>query len=80
MHSEALPRDDLPEGAEDRSVEVVLRAFGGDRTLARAAWAFAHGMVSLTFADRVPPDADVEATWRVGLTAIADRAEKRNSA
>ncbi len=80
MHSEALPRSDLPEGAEDRSVEVVLRAFGGDRILARAAWAFAHGMVSLAFADRFPPDADVETTWRVGVTAIADRTQERTHA
>ena len=78
MHSEALPRDDLPEGAEERSIDVVLRAFDGDRIRARAAWAFAHGMVSLTFANRFPPDADLEATWRVGVSALAVHDLERN--
>lgn len=78
MHSEALPRDDLPEGAEERSIDVVLRAFDGDRIRARAAWAFAHGMVSLTFANRFPPDADLETTWRVGVSALAVNDFERN--
>jgi hypothetical protein len=48
----------------------VLEAFGGDRERARAAWAFAHGMVMLELADRFPPDSDVERTWRIGIGAI----------
>jgi hypothetical protein len=49
----------------------ILATFAGDRNRARAAWAFAHGMVTLEIADRFPPDADLAAAWRVGLEGIA---------
>ena len=48
----------------------MLDAFAGDRDRARAAWAFAHGMVTLELADRFPPDADVSAAWRIGIESI----------
>lgn len=71
MMDRALPRDDLPEGAEQRALVPTLDAFGGDRDRARAAWAFAHGMVMLELADRFPAEADVGKAWRIGLAAIA---------
>ncbi|MEV0651222.1 WHG domain-containing protein [Phytomonospora sp. NPDC050363] len=37
---------------------------------ARAVWAFAHGMVVLELEDRFPPDADLDAAWRVGCEAF----------
>jgi AcrR family transcriptional regulator len=58
-----LPRDLLPEGLEDRAAAPVLRAFGGDEDLARAAWGTVHGLVSLELAGRFPADADLDAAW-----------------
>jgi hypothetical protein len=48
----------------------VLRAAGDDRDLARAAWAFAHGMTILELNDRFPPDADLDAAWQRGIAAL----------
>lgn len=72
MNGRPLPRHRLPDGLEDRSMALALQALAGDRQRARAAWAFAHGMVTLELADRFPPDADLDRTWLVGITAIAD--------
>lgn len=71
MNDRPLPRDELPEGLEERAVRPLLEALGGDMDRARAAWAFAHGMVTLELADRFPEHADLETAWRVGLTGIA---------
>ena len=71
MNNQPLPRDDLPRGLEERAVRPLLDAVGGDMDRARAAWAFAHGMVTLELADRFPEHADLETAWRVGLTGIA---------
>ena len=71
MNDQPLPRDELPAGVEGRSIAPVLEAFAGDRERARAAWAFAHGMVMLELADRFPADADLERTWAIGITSIA---------
>jgi AcrR family transcriptional regulator len=70
MNDQPLPRDDLPEGLEERAVLPLLEALGGDRDRARAAWAFAHGMVTLELADRFPQHADLEAAWDLGLGSI----------
>ncbi len=70
MTDQPLPRAELPPGVEERSVAHVLEAFAGDRDRARAAWAFAHGMVTLELADRFPPDADIAAAWRIGIESI----------
>jgi AcrR family transcriptional regulator len=71
MTERPLPRDELPEGLEARTAAPLVTAVGGDPDRARAAWAFAHGMVMLELADRFPPHADLDAAWRVGLTAFA---------
>ncbi len=71
MNGRPLPRHRLPEGVQDRSIQLVVRSFGGDRELARAAWAFAHGMVTLELAGRFPPDADLSRTWRLGIASLA---------
>jgi AcrR family transcriptional regulator len=69
MTDRPLPREQLPAGVEERAAAPVLRAVGNpDR--ARAVWAFAHGMVVLELAERFPPDADLDAAWRVGITAL----------
>jgi len=70
MNDQPLPRNELPEGLEERAVLPLLDAVGGDMDRARAVWAFAHGMVSLELADRFPEHADLEAAWQVGLESI----------
>lgn len=70
MNDRPLPRERLPEGLEMRAIAPLLTALGGDRTRARAVWAFAHGMVALELAGRFPEDADLAAAWAVGLAGI----------
>jgi AcrR family transcriptional regulator len=69
MTERPLPRADLPEGLEDRAAAPVVRATG-DPDRARAAWAFAHGMVQLELAGRFPEGADLEPAWRHGIEAL----------
>ena len=68
-----LPRERLPEGLETWAGEPVVVAVGGDPDLARAAWAFAHGMTILELDGRFPPGADLDAAW----AAAIERFEKR---
>jgi AcrR family transcriptional regulator len=65
-----LPRERLRPGVEARAAAPVLRVVG-DPDLARAAWAFAHGMVILELDGRFPPTADLDAAWAAGITAFA---------
>ena len=69
-----LDRARLPEGAEAAAAAPIVEACGGDGDLARAMWAFAHGMTSLELADRFPPGADLDAAWAAGLGAFRGRA------
>lgn len=61
----------LATGAEDTAAAPLLRAVGGDESRARAAWAFAHGMVVLELHGRFPPGADLTAAWDTGVAAFA---------
>ncbi|GAA2027926.1 TetR/AcrR family transcriptional regulator [Catenulispora yoronensis] len=70
MNYQPLRRDLLPAGLEDRAARPLLMAVGNDGDKARALWAFAHGMVSLEIDGRFPPDADLPAAWRAGLTTF----------
>jgi len=70
MTERPLPREHLPAGLEARAAAPLLRALGGDADLARAAWAFVHGMVQLELAGRFPPDAELPAAWRRGVEAL----------
>src|SRR2546421_545060 len=65
-----LPRELLTPGVEARAGRTVYEAVGGDVDLARAAWAFAHGMTILELDRRFPPDADLDAAWERGLAAF----------
>ena len=65
-----LPRAALPAGLEDRAAMPLLLACDGDLDLARAIWAFAHGMVVLEIHGRFPDDADLPAAWKRGLRAL----------
>jgi Tetracyclin repressor-like, C-terminal domain len=70
MYDRSLNRSLLVPGTEDRAVAPVVRAAGEDRDLARAAWAFVHGMTILELNNRFPEDADLDAAWQRGLAAL----------
>lgn len=66
----SLPRASLPEGLEAWAAAPLLRAAGSE-ALARAAWAFAHGMTILELDGRFPPGADLGAAWEAGISALS---------
>jgi AcrR family transcriptional regulator len=70
MTERELHRELLTAGAEDRAGRTIYEAAGRDRDLARAAWAFAHGMTILELDNRFPADADLDAAWARGLAAF----------
>lgn len=70
MTERPLDREHLTAGAEQRAARPIVQALGGDVDLARAAWAFAHGMTILELNERFPPDADLDAAWKRGLDAF----------
>ena len=69
MTTGTLPRDRLRPGVEARAAAPIIQAVG-DPDLARAVWAFAHGMVILELDGRFPPDADLDAAWEAGLAGF----------
>jgi AcrR family transcriptional regulator len=77
MYDRSLNRDLLSPGSEDRAVAPAVRAAGGDRSLARAIWAFAHGMTVLELNNRFPADADLDAAWERGLAALQASVARR---
>jgi AcrR family transcriptional regulator len=70
MTARELDRSLLAPGVEERAAATVVAAAGGDGDLARAMWAFAHGMTILELDRRFPPGADLDAAWRRGLEAL----------
>jgi AcrR family transcriptional regulator len=77
MTERELRRDLLAPGVESRAALPVYEAVGRDPDLARAAWAFAHGMTILELDRRFPPDADLDAAWDRGIRAFARRPLER---
>lgn len=73
MTQDPLDREALEPGVEDAAAAPLLDALGGDEDLARAVFAFAHGMAILELDGRFPPGADVDAAWKRGLEALAVR-------
>jgi AcrR family transcriptional regulator len=70
MMDRPLPRERLPSGLEARAAAPLVAATGGDPDAARAAFAFAHGMVVLELNDRFPPGADLDGAWTRGIDAF----------
>jgi AcrR family transcriptional regulator len=64
-----LPDGHRPGPREAQAIQIVAEAAGGGDE-ARAAWAFAHGMVHLELAQRFPPGADLDGAWRAGVKAF----------
>src|SRR5215212_834355 len=69
MTTGPLPRERLRPGVEARAAAPIVQAVG-DPDLARAVWAFAHGMVILELDGRFPVDANLEAAWAAGLAVF----------
>lgn len=70
MTDRPLNRALLAPGSEERAAAPVVQAAGGDEDLARAIWAFAHGMTILELNDRFPANADLDSAWRRGIGAL----------
>jgi AcrR family transcriptional regulator len=70
LMTERIDRSLITPGTEERAVASAVEASGGDPDLARAAWAFAHGMTILELNRRFPSDADLDAAWTCGLSAL----------
>ena len=70
MTERPLRRERLAPGAEEAAARPVIAAVGGDEHLARAVWAFAHGMTILELNGRFPPGADLDAAWERGIAAF----------
>jgi AcrR family transcriptional regulator len=69
MTAGSLPRERLRPGVEARAAAPIVRAVG-DPDLARAVWAFAHGMAILELDGRFPAEADLDTAWAAGLAAF----------
>jgi AcrR family transcriptional regulator len=70
MTAHELHRELLTPGVEERAGLSVYEAVGRDADLARAAWAFAHGMTILELDRRFPAHADLDAAWERGIAAF----------
>jgi AcrR family transcriptional regulator len=68
-----LRREALPEGLEAWAGQPLFLVTG-DPQMARALWAFAHGMVILELDGRFPPGADLDQAWRSGGRAFQQAA------
>ena len=69
MTEKPLRRDLLPPGVEERAAAPLVGA-AGSVSLARAVWAFAHGMTILELNGRFPEGADLDRAWREGIAAF----------
>ena len=79
MTERELNRELLTAGVENRAGLPIYEAVGRDPDLARAAWAFAHGMTILELNRRFPPDADLDAAWRRGIDAFRPQSPKQKA-
>ena len=70
MYDRPLNRSLLIPGSEEAAAAPAIEAAGGDEDLARAAWAFAHGMTILELNNRFPEGADLDAAWTDGINAL----------
>jgi AcrR family transcriptional regulator len=79
MTERPLQRERLTAGVEGRAAQPLYEAVGRDLDLARAAWAFAHGMANLELNERFPADADLDAAWERGIAAFRPKTRRRRS-
>jgi AcrR family transcriptional regulator len=79
MYDRPLNRPLLADGVEAAAAAPSQEAAGGDLDLARAAFAFAHGMTILELNARFPAGADLDAAWRRGLDVLQAATRKRRT-
>jgi AcrR family transcriptional regulator len=77
MYDRPLNRSLLVAGTEEAAAAPSFQAVGGDEELARAAWAFAHGMTIFELNDRFMEGSDLDAAWRYGIDALQAAVGKR---
>jgi AcrR family transcriptional regulator len=65
-----LQRELITPGLESRVLAQVVAAAGGSHIQARAMWAHLHGLVDLQLQNRLPADADTDATWEHAIRTI----------
>ena len=76
MTDRTLNRELLAPGSEERAAVPLYKATGENMDLARAAWAFGHGMTILELNNRFPPGADLDAAWEHGIAAFRPETTK----
>ena len=77
MYDRPLNRSLLVAGTEEAASAPSFEAVGGDEELARAAWAFAHGMTIFELNDRFMAGSDLDTAWRRGIDALQAAVPKR---
>ncbi len=77
MYDRPLNRSLLVAGTEEAAAAPSLEAASGDEDLARAAWAFGHGMTIFELNARFSEGADLDAAWRRGIELLQAAAPKR---
>ncbi len=77
MYDRPLTRSLLVAGTEEAAAAPSFEAAGGDEDLARAAWAFAHGMTIFELNTRFSEGADLDAAWRRGIELLQAAARGR---
>lgn len=83
MTARPLARDLLPAGSERAAMQPLLDLFGETvehHDVSRAAWAWAHGLVSLEIAERFPPGADLDAGWELLVDGVTSLLARRTAA
>lgn len=80
MFDRPLNRSLLVAGTEQAAAAPSFQAAGEDEDLARAAWAFAHGMTIFELNNRFSEGADLEVAWQRGIAALQAAAHKRKRA
>ncbi len=65
-----LQRELITPGLESQVLAQVVSAAGGSHIQARAMWAQLHGLVDLQLQNRLPADADADATWEQVIRTI----------
>jgi AcrR family transcriptional regulator len=80
MFDRPLNRSLLVAGTEGAAAAPSFQAAGEDQDLARAAWAFAHGMTIFELNNRFSEGANLEVAWHRGIAALEAAAHKRKRA
>lgn len=80
MFDRPLNRSLLVPGTEEAAAAPSFQAAGEDEDLARAAWAFAHGMTIFELNSRFSEAANVDVAWHRGIAALQAAAHKRKRA